>query len=69
MQMDRVHDLRVASPRRVRAEATSDGPSSIPVGRRTPVERSKGLCMNCDHRFTCSYPVPEGGVWQCEEYE
>lgn len=27
-----------------------------------------GLCVNCEHRETCTYPRPEGGVWHCEEY-
>ena len=27
-----------------------------------------GLCSNCDHRETCTYPKPEGGIWRCEEY-
>ncbi len=27
-----------------------------------------GLCSNCENRFTCIYPKPEGGVWHCEEY-
>lgn len=27
-----------------------------------------GLCVNCEDRFTCTYPKPEGGVWHCEEY-
>jgi hypothetical protein len=29
----------------------------------------KGLCINCEHRFTCTLPRPETGVWYCEEYE
>lgn len=29
----------------------------------------KGLCINCEHRFTCTLPRPESGVWYCEEYE
>lgn len=28
-----------------------------------------GLCVNCEHRETCTYPKPEGGVWHCNEYE
>jgi hypothetical protein len=28
-----------------------------------------GLCMNCLHRDTCTFPRPEGGVWRCNEYE
>ena len=27
-----------------------------------------GLCINCESRFTCMFPKPEGGVWHCEEY-
>ncbi len=28
----------------------------------------KGLCVNCEHRDTCQFPVPESGIWFCEEY-
>lgn len=28
----------------------------------------KGLCVNCECRFDCCLPKPEGGVWHCEEY-
>jgi hypothetical protein len=28
----------------------------------------KGLCMNCENRFSCSFPKPEDGVWHCAEY-
>ena len=28
-----------------------------------------GLCSNCIHRETCSFPKPESGVWHCEEYQ
>jgi len=28
-----------------------------------------GLCVNCDHRETCTLPRPAGGVWHCEEYQ
>jgi hypothetical protein len=27
-----------------------------------------GLCSNCEHSPSCTYPKPEGGVWRCEEY-
>lgn len=27
-----------------------------------------GLCSNCDNRRTCTFPIPEGGIWHCEEY-
>ena len=29
----------------------------------------QGLCTNCDCRFDCGLPRPEGGVWHCEEYQ
>jgi hypothetical protein len=28
-----------------------------------------GLCSNCIHRETCSFPRPASGVWHCEEYQ
>lgn len=28
----------------------------------------KGLCVNCENRFDCSFPKPPGGVWHCQEY-
>lgn len=28
-----------------------------------------GLCSNCDHRNTCNFEKPEGGIWHCEEYQ
>ena len=28
-----------------------------------------GLCRNCENRKTCTFPKPEGGVWECEEYQ
>ena len=37
-------------------------------GEKGEAERFKGLCMNCDNRFDCLLPRPEGGVWHCEEY-
>ena len=30
--------------------------------------RDKGLCMNCESRDDCTFRIPEGGVWRCEEY-
>lgn len=29
----------------------------------------KGLCMNCDNRFSCKNIKKDGGVWFCEEYK
>jgi len=31
-------------------------------------KRFKGLCSNCENRWSCSFAKPEGGVWHCEEY-
>jgi len=28
-----------------------------------------GLCMTCEKRATCTFPKPEGGVFNCEEFE
>ena len=30
--------------------------------------RFVGLCSDCENRQTCVFPIPEGGVWHCEEY-
>jgi hypothetical protein len=30
--------------------------------------RMKGLCLNCEQRDFCRYPVRDGGVWHCEDY-
>lgn len=30
--------------------------------------RMKGLCINCEGRDSCQYPIRDGGVWHCEEY-
>lgn len=31
--------------------------------------RLKGLCMNCEHKTTCTFSIPPEGIWHCEEYE
>lgn len=33
------------------------------------VSQYAGLCVNCEHRKTCSLPKPAGGIWHCENYE
>ena len=30
--------------------------------------RMNGLCINCENRDSCGFPIREGGVWHCEEY-
>ena len=32
-------------------------------------EQYLGICSTCERRETCTFPKPEGGVWQCEEFE
>jgi len=51
-------------------QVESEQPVSPPQSseEREPISQLKGLCVNCDHRDTCTYPKPEGGVWHCEEY-
>lgn len=39
-------------------------PSATPQRALVP-----GLCVNCDHRESCTLPRPVGGVWHCEEYQ
>ncbi len=38
-----------------------------PVATEKP-SQYKGLCRTCEHRETCTYPKPEGGVWHCDEF-
>jgi hypothetical protein len=35
----------------------------------TDREKYPGICSTCAKRDTCTFPKPEGGVWQCEEFE
>jgi hypothetical protein len=46
-------------------------PADLSMPHRAAAEvtpRHAGLCMNCEHRHTCTYPKPEGGIWHCEDY-
>jgi hypothetical protein len=45
-------------------------PPAAPAMRVDPPARGRdrGLCMNCENRDTCTFRIPEGGVWRCEEY-
>lgn len=44
---------------------------SLNVVSRDTVTNSlaRGLCATCEKFDTCQFPKPEGGVWQCEEFE
>ena len=44
------------------------GPHGEPSAN-SPDAKYKGLCVNCEHRETCTLPKPKSGVWHCEEYE
>ena len=47
-------------------------PASSSIDARAAAEdvsNYAGLCMNCEHRRTCTHPRPPGGVWHCEDYE
>lgn len=57
------------APRRIHRAETEPGARDDPPGRSAPGEETfKGLCVNCEHRYTCTYPMPPGGVWHCEDY-
>ena len=54
-------------------EVFAPPPVVAPAAAREPAPRHdageyKGLCVNCEHRSTCTLPRPEGGIWHCEEY-
>ncbi|NIM12497.1 MAG: hypothetical protein GTO45_10350 [Candidatus Aminicenantes bacterium] len=39
-----------------------------PGTRENDTSQFKGLCINCESRFTCSNSRTQGGIWHCEEY-
>ncbi len=44
--------------------------TAIASPRKTKAaSKRRGLCVNCLHCETCTFPIVEGGVWHCEEYE
>jgi hypothetical protein len=38
------------------------------VSERHHSDKYKGQCYYCEVQKTCTYPKPEGGAWECEEY-
>jgi len=53
-------------PPRVRLSlAKAPGPAGPDEESFPPV---KGLCADCENRFTCASARLDGGVWQCAEY-
>lgn len=49
------------------ARAAAARPSADPA-IRFEKGRDRGLCLNCENWNDCRFPIPEGGVWRCEEY-
>jgi hypothetical protein len=61
-----------APPAERSAGARAAWPAAASPARRAVEEEAaqfSGLCVNCEHRRTCTSPKPEGGVWHCENYE
>jgi hypothetical protein len=54
---------------RVKVESVTSARRDPPREAPKVWDRSKGLCASCIHRDECTYPVPQGGVWNCEECE
>ncbi len=48
--------------------AKKDTEIALPEKTKAAAKR-RGLCVNCLHCETCTFPIVEGGVWHCEEYE
>ena len=45
-------------------------PKQLKSHYKPKVEREyTGLCSNCAHRETCTFPKAKGGVMFCDEYE
>jgi hypothetical protein len=63
---DNTTSLQVAENEEIYSEERSSQ-SSKPGIEAIP-GRMKGLCINCDNRASCLFPIVEGGVWYCEEY-
>ena len=38
------------------------------IARKPSTGNLRGLCVNCDHRYECTFPRPVRGVWSCDEY-
>ena len=63
---DNTTALQVAENEEIYSEERSS--QSSKPGIEAISGRMKGLCINCDNRALCLFPIVEGGVWHCEEY-
>ena len=61
-------DDHVEEPQQSQLRAVAAAPAEVEQSTRGATVR-QGLCVNCEHRDDCGFPMPEGGVWHCEEYE
>jgi hypothetical protein len=51
------------------SESSSDEVGTLSGVTAPPAETLfRGLCVNCDLRWKCTYPKPPQGVWSCDEY-
>jgi hypothetical protein len=63
---DTMASLQVVEKEEIYSEERSS--QSSQPGIEAIAGRMKGLCINCDNRASCLFPIVEGGVWHCEEY-
>jgi hypothetical protein len=63
---DTMASLQVVENEEIYSEERSS--QSSEPGIEAIAGRRKGLCINCDNRASCLFPIVEGGVWHCEEY-
>ena len=61
------YDTRSTGP--MPPQASVHSASQTPSVSASQDPTLKGLCVSCARRDTCTFPKPEGGVWQCEEFE
>jgi len=49
---------------------TSSTDNSVPKSdmKETESNRLKGLCKICQNRDVCKIPIPEGGIWHCDNF-
>ncbi len=63
---DNITALQV--PEKVEIDTKEQSSQSAEPGTKVIPGRMNGLCMNCDDRVSCQFPIVDGGVWHCEEY-
>jgi len=56
------------TPPAINTKVDPEVDENVPEKESAETHSFKGLCINCENRFTCILPKPAGGVWHCEEY-